>query len=74
MVLGVGRSNAAALWSGLARIGLHLRRGAAAYGVLSIALLLTLLASDYVRQNVEAQAAPDSTRPPRRRRQPFIVV
>jgi CHASE1-domain containing sensor protein len=52
----VGRPNAAALRSGLARFGRHLRRGAAAYGVLSIALLLTLLASDYVRQNVETQA------------------
>src|SRR5215208_4196518 len=44
------------LRSGLVRIGRHLRRGAAAYGVLSIALLLTLLASSYVRQNVEAEA------------------
>jgi len=32
-----------------------LRRGAAAYGVLLISLLLTGLAWDYVRQNVEAQ-------------------
>jgi signal transduction histidine kinase len=40
----------------LARFGRHLRRGAAAYGVLSIALLLTLLASYYVRRNVEAEA------------------
>jgi signal transduction histidine kinase len=54
----VGRSNAGrvALWPGLARIGRHLRRGAAAYGVLSIALLLTLLAFYYVSQNVEAEA------------------
>jgi len=44
------------LRSGLVRIGRHLRRGAAAYGVLSIALLLTLLASSYVRQNVKAEA------------------
>ena len=44
------------LRSGLARFGGHLRRGAAAYGVLLIALLLTLLACSYVRQNVEAQA------------------
>src|SRR5215210_7232130 len=44
------------LRSGLVRIGRHLRRGAAAYGVILIALLLTLLASSYVRQNVEAQA------------------
>lgn len=44
------------LRSGLARFGGHLRRGAAAYGVLLIALLLTVLACSYVRQNVEAQA------------------
>src|SRR5215210_2901667 len=44
------------LRSGLIRIGRHLRRGAAAYGVLLIALLLTLLAFYYVRQNVEAEA------------------
>jgi signal transduction histidine kinase len=44
-----------ALRRGLARFGRHLYRAAAAYGVLSIALLLTLLASYYVRQNVEAQ-------------------
>ena len=53
----MGRLNASlkALRSGLARFGGHLHRGAAAYGVLLIALLLTLLASYYVRQNVEAQ-------------------
>jgi signal transduction histidine kinase len=45
------------LRSGLVRIGRHLRRGAAAYGVLLIALLLTLLAFYYVRQNVEAEAS-----------------
>ena len=45
----------AALRSGLARLGRHLRRGAAAYGVLLIALLLTGLAWHYVRQNVEEQ-------------------
>src|SRR5215216_6984820 len=44
------------LRSGLVRLGRHLRRGAAAYGVLLIALLLTLLASSYVRRNVEAEA------------------
>ena len=44
------------LRAGLVRLGRHLRRGAAAYGVLLIALLLTLLASSYVRQNVEAEA------------------
>jgi signal transduction histidine kinase len=58
MVFGVGRPNAdrRALRPGLARIGRHVRRGAAAYGVLSIALLLTLLAFYYVSQNVEAEA------------------
>jgi hypothetical protein len=45
-----------ALRTGLARFGRHLHRGAAAYGVLLIALLLTLLAYYYVRQNVEAEA------------------
>src|SRR3712207_2697201 len=44
-----------ALRSWFVRIGHHLRRGGAAYGVLLISLLLTLLASYYVRQNVEAQ-------------------
>src|SRR5919112_2042098 len=43
------------LRSGFARLGRHLRRGAAAYGVLLIALFLTILAFYYVRQNVEAQ-------------------
>ena len=54
----MGKLNAGrmGLRSGLVGIGCHLRRGAAAYGVLSIALLLTLLASSYVRQNVEAEA------------------
>jgi signal transduction histidine kinase len=57
VVFNVDRLNAGwkALRLGLARFGRHLRRGAAAYGVLLIALLLTLLASYYVRQNVEAQ-------------------
>ena len=45
-----------ALRSGFARLGRHLRRGAAAYGVLLIALFLTILAFYYVRQNVEAEA------------------
>jgi signal transduction histidine kinase len=44
-----------ALRSAPSRLGGHLRRGAAAYGVLLIALLLTLIAFHYVRQNVEAQ-------------------
>jgi signal transduction histidine kinase len=58
VVFDVGRFNAGrmGLRSGLIRIGRHLRRGAAAYGVLLIALLLTLLAFYYVRQNVEAEA------------------
>jgi signal transduction histidine kinase len=52
----MGRSDAGvALRSGLARLGSHLGRGAAAYGVLIIALLLTGLAWYYVRQNVEEQ-------------------
>jgi signal transduction histidine kinase len=45
----------AALRSGSTRLGRHLRRGAPAYGVLLIALLLTGLAWYYVRQNVEEQ-------------------
>ena len=44
-----------ALRRGYARIGEHLRRSGAAYGVLLISLLLTALAYYYVRQNVEAQ-------------------
>jgi signal transduction histidine kinase len=57
VVFNVDRLNAGwkALRLRLARFGRHLRRGATAYGVLLIALLLTLLASYYVRQNVEAQ-------------------
>ena len=45
----------AALRSGPARLGRHLRRGAPAYGVLLIALLLTALAWYYVRQTAEEQ-------------------
>jgi signal transduction histidine kinase len=58
VVFGVGRLNAGrmALRPGLARFRRHVRRGAAAYSVLLLALLLTLLASDYVRQNVQAEA------------------
>ena len=44
-----------ALRSGLARLGQHLRRSGAAYGVLLIALLLTGVAWFYVSQNVETQ-------------------
>ena len=53
----LGRLNAgaAALRWGLIRIGHHLRRSVAAYGVLLISLLLALLAYYYVRQNVETQ-------------------
>ncbi len=53
----MGRLNGSlkALRLGLARIGYHLRRSGAAYGVLLISLLLTSLAYLYVRQNVEAQ-------------------
>ena len=39
----------------MARLGRHLRLGAAAYGVLLISLLLTALAWSYVRNTVEAQ-------------------
>ncbi|HEY6753083.1 MAG TPA: SpoIIE family protein phosphatase [Rubrobacteraceae bacterium] len=53
----MGRVNASlrALRRGYVRIGEHLRRSVAAYGVLLISLLLTALAYYYVRQNVEAQ-------------------
>jgi serine phosphatase RsbU (regulator of sigma subunit)/CHASE1-domain containing sensor protein len=44
-----------ALRSWFVRIGHHLRRGGVAYGVLLISLLLSTLASYYVRHNVEAQ-------------------
>ena len=54
----MGRLNAIwmALRLGLARFGRHMRRGAVAYSVLLLALLLTLLASYFVRQNVESEA------------------
>jgi CHASE1-domain containing sensor protein len=54
---GVGRldAGAAATRSRFVRIRRHLRRTAAAYGVLLISLLLTVLAYYYVSQNVEAQ-------------------
>jgi len=48
-------SSLQALRSWFVRIGHHLRRGGAAYGVLLISLLLTTLAYYYVRHNVEAQ-------------------
>jgi serine phosphatase RsbU (regulator of sigma subunit)/CHASE1-domain containing sensor protein/anti-sigma regulatory factor (Ser/Thr protein kinase) len=53
----VSRVNASlqALRQGYVRIGEHLRRSVAAYGVLLISLLLTALAYYYVSQNVEAQ-------------------
>jgi serine phosphatase RsbU (regulator of sigma subunit)/CHASE1-domain containing sensor protein/anti-sigma regulatory factor (Ser/Thr protein kinase) len=44
-----------ALRSGLSRVGHYLRRGTAAYGVLLIALLLTVIAWYYVRQAVEVR-------------------
>ncbi|HEV2093645.1 MAG TPA: CHASE domain-containing protein [Rubrobacter sp.] len=44
-----------ALRGSLGRLARHLRRGAAAYGVLLISLLLTALAWSYVRDTVEAQ-------------------
>ena len=43
------------LRSGFTRLGHHLRRGAPAYTVLLISVLLTLLASYYVQQNIKAQ-------------------
>jgi signal transduction histidine kinase len=55
-MVGTLKTGWAALRSGLARFGRHLRRGAAAYAVLMLSLLLTALASwYYVRQSVEAQ-------------------
>jgi CHASE1-domain containing sensor protein len=45
----------AALRSGFIRLGRYLRRGSAAYGVLLITLLLTVIAWSYVRQVVEVQ-------------------
>ena len=53
--MGSLKAGSRALRPGLAQFGRHLRRGAPAYAVLSIALLLTLLASYYVSQDVEAQ-------------------
>jgi signal transduction histidine kinase len=58
VVFGVGRLSAG--WTaprpGLVRFGRHLRRGAPAYAVLLISLLLTVLTSwYYVRQSVDAQ-------------------
>ena len=55
-MVGTLKAGWAALRQGLARFGRHLRRGAAAYAVLMLSLLLTALASwYYVRQSVEAQ-------------------
>jgi signal transduction histidine kinase len=45
-----------ALRSGFTSVGRHLRRGAPAYGVLLISLLLTAVAWYYARQNIEQQA------------------
>jgi serine phosphatase RsbU (regulator of sigma subunit)/CHASE1-domain containing sensor protein/anti-sigma regulatory factor (Ser/Thr protein kinase) len=49
------RAGLAALRSGLIRFGRYLRHRTAAYGVLLIALLLTVIAWYYVRQTVEVQ-------------------
>jgi signal transduction histidine kinase len=54
-MVGTLKTGWAALRSGLARFGRHLRRGAVSYGVLVVALMLTLLAYYYVRQNVEVE-------------------
>ncbi len=54
--MGSLKAGSRALRPGLARFGRHLRRGAPAYAVLLISLLLTVLASwYYVRQSVDAQ-------------------
>jgi signal transduction histidine kinase len=45
-----------ALRAGFIGVGRHLRRGAPAYGVLLISLLLTAVAWYYARQNIEQQA------------------
>ena len=45
-----------ALRAGFTGVGRHLRRGAPAYGVLLISLLLTAVAWYYARQNIEQQA------------------
>jgi signal transduction histidine kinase len=50
------KSYLSALRSVFTRVGRHLRRGAPAYGVLLISLLLTAVAWYYARQNVEQQA------------------
>jgi signal transduction histidine kinase len=44
------------LWPRIVSVGRNLHRGAAAYGVLLISLLLSLFASYYVHQNVKAEA------------------
>ncbi len=49
------RVGLATLRSGFISLGRYLRRGTAAYGVLLIALLLTVIAWYYVRQTVEVQ-------------------
>jgi signal transduction histidine kinase len=53
--MGSLKAGSKALRPGLTRFGRHLRRGAPAYGVLLISLLLTVLAWYYVRQSVDAQ-------------------
>ena len=53
--MGALRGSIGQVRRGLGRLAQHLRRGAAAYGVLLISLLLTALAWSYVRDTVEAQ-------------------
>jgi signal transduction histidine kinase/sensor domain CHASE-containing protein len=57
VVFGVGslKAGSRALRPELVRFGRHLRRGAPAYAVLLISLLLTILAWYYVRHSVDAQ-------------------
>lgn len=54
-MVGTLKAGWAALRPWPARLGRHLRRGAVPYGVLVVALTLTLLAYYYVRQNVEVE-------------------
>src|SRR5918997_2491190 len=53
--MGSLKAGSRALRPGLARFGRHLRRGAPAYAVLLISLLLTILAWYYVRHSVDGQ-------------------
>ena len=51
----MSRSNVGLVESRFTRFWRYLRRGTAAYGVLLIALLLTVIAWYYVRQTVEVE-------------------